>query len=497
MNRYIKPLAYAAVLIVLVGGGLLAYGARSKDDTYRVTAYFEKAIGLFPNSDVDILGVPVGTIVSVEPDGDRVEVVMEIQDGYKVPADAFAQIVPISVIADRYIQLAPVYERGPALEDGAVIDVDRTQIPAELDDVFRQLKKLLDAIKPGKSGGPGPLGDLIVQLDRTLSDREEDLQGTLINTAELTDTLAGAQEDISGLLINLDDLFGTLATRADSFGELNRNFAVVMETLAASRQDLEGTLTNLAGLTNEVGDLVRDHRVTLGRDLGLASNVISTILDNRASFEEALRWLPVVAQGITQAYHPPPFDDIDVRDNAQAHLCEDLRDLPNGLPDPVKELLQDLVTSLCPGGGTVPAVGRKGADANGEGLQKARLLLDCDEGIRRVKRQIRRLSSVDSLPQEAIDEVIRPLRKQLRELRKECKELGDAIDDSGAIDDLLDGLLDAGGVGEEPEIDPVPDVTGLTGNAAGPAVVPTDTTGPTRRLGSWVDGFFGFLGWSS
>ena len=48
------------------------------------------------------------------------EVTMYIDSKYKVPADAFAQIVPISLISDRYVQLAPAYTgTGPTLNDGA------------------------------------------------------------------------------------------------------------------------------------------------------------------------------------------------------------------------------------------------------------------------------------------------------------------------------------------------------------------------------------------
>ena len=41
---------------------------------YRVTAYFNQAVGLYPGSDVRILGIPVGTITEVTPMGDRVRV---------------------------------------------------------------------------------------------------------------------------------------------------------------------------------------------------------------------------------------------------------------------------------------------------------------------------------------------------------------------------------------------------------------------------------------
>src|SRR5687767_12666382 len=102
MNRFLKPLASAVVALLVLGGAALAFMPKG-DETYTVTAYFTKTIGLFENSDVDILGVPVGKVTNISPQGDRVEVVMEIPTEHKVPADAFAQIVPISVISDRYV----------------------------------------------------------------------------------------------------------------------------------------------------------------------------------------------------------------------------------------------------------------------------------------------------------------------------------------------------------------------------------------------------------
>jgi len=108
MSRFIRPLSLAVAALVVVGLAGLGYNAAFRgDDTYSVTAYFEKAIGLFPNSDVTILGVAVGKVRRVDPQGTTVRVDMEINSDHKVPADGFAQIVPISVISDRYVQLEP------------------------------------------------------------------------------------------------------------------------------------------------------------------------------------------------------------------------------------------------------------------------------------------------------------------------------------------------------------------------------------------------------
>lgn len=486
MTRFIRPLSYLIAVLLLAGGAGLGYNAIGENNgTYRVTAFFEKAIGLFPNSDVTILGVAVGKVTSVEPQGKTVKVEMDISDEHKVPADAFAQIVPISVISDRYVQFAPVYSGGPALEDGTVLGVEDTQIPAELDDVFKQLKKLLDAIEPGEEGEPGALGELIVQLNDVLAEREEDLKGTLVSGAQLTGTLADAREDLSGLLVNLDDLFGRLATRADSLGTLNRNFALVMAALAESRDDLEGTLANLASATGELGSLVREHRGRLGSDLRMAARITSTLLENRASVEESLRWLPTIGKGVAAAYHGGEIDAVDVRDNLIPARCDELEELP----EDVQDALEDVIDALC--GTEEPRAESQPDRVVAPPLPEPEL--DCTKSVKRVRRQIRRIARMEEISKDLQDEIVDPLKKKLRKLSRKCEELGDAITDP---DRLLEDILEE--IGDTPELEEeLDDLTNdLLGSAAGTGTVPASSPGLLERVGSWFGGLLDFAGWS-
>lgn len=483
MQRYIKPLGLVVATLLVAGAAGLVL--RNPKDTYTLTAYFEKAIGLFPNSDVNILGVPVGKVTAVEPEGSRVKVIMEVNEEYKVPADAFAQIVPISVIADRFVQLHPAYTTGPVMEPGTVLDTDRTQIPAELDDVFKQLKKLLEAIEPGDGGEPGALGNLIVALNDAVGDRADDLKGTVVNTAALTGALSDAQGDLSDLLINLDDLFGKLSQRAGSIGSLNKNMAIVLSTLAESRGDLEATLANLASMTGEVGRVLKENRATLGEDLELAGNVLAKVLENKGSVEESLEWLPVVGIGLSNAYHGGQYSDIDVRDNQNRMNCGLLDDLPDG---PIKDTLRE----ACREQTGEPDPPPRSVDAGGRPPPDFDKIIDCEEGARQAKRQLRRLRDVDIDP-VVMEEIVEPLEKKLRKLARECDELKDEITgEDGILDDIPNG------VGTIPDLDDAigPD-DGLLGNAAGGAVTGTSPPSLASRVGDWFGGFLGFLGWGS
>jgi phospholipid/cholesterol/gamma-HCH transport system substrate-binding protein len=78
-------------------------------DKMKVTALMADSAGLFVGNDVGILGVPVGTVTSIKPEGTHVRVTMSVDSDHPIPADAGAVVVARSVATDRYVELTPVY----------------------------------------------------------------------------------------------------------------------------------------------------------------------------------------------------------------------------------------------------------------------------------------------------------------------------------------------------------------------------------------------------
>ena len=514
MSRLLKMLTSIVTALSIIGVGLVLYvQTQNDDDSIEVTAYFEKAIGLFENSDVTILGVPVGKITNIDPQGDKVRVDMVIDGKYKIPADTHAEIVPISVISDRYVEFE-VYEGGPVLQDGATLSVADTEIPAELDDVFLQLKKLLDALKPDGKGQLGSLGELIVALNEALEGREQDLKGALVNGAKLTQTLARSRDDISALLINLDDLFQKLAPRAGSIATLNKNFATVMRFLAESRTDLEGTLEGLGDITLELGDLVKDNGSKVASLLRRAARITPLVLRHQESVEDSLAWLGVVGEGLGNAYNPH-FKTTDVRSNrASAGICEDLDDFPidpGDFPPPLDGILEDLLeqlqNELCVTGSSGQPQPQSGSGPEPVAPPNPQDLLpdlkaDCKKAVRKARREIRRIEEI-GIPGDVKATLLEPLEENLEQLADKCRTLGEAAEDPEALDELLEGLPDdLRELLEEALETPsgTPDdgsspVDELTGNASGTAPAPPVEVDEDED--SWVDGMLRFLGVAS
>ena len=147
------------VAAALVTGGVLVYQASHKSK--QVTAYFAEAIGVYPGSTVRVLGVPVGTVEAVQPQGTQVKVTMTVNSGVAVPADARAVVVSASVVSDRYVQLTPAYTGGPQLADNAVITVSRTAVPVEVDQIYTSINRLSRALGPNGLNKHGALSELV------------------------------------------------------------------------------------------------------------------------------------------------------------------------------------------------------------------------------------------------------------------------------------------------------------------------------------------------
>ena len=145
-SRGLRTVTIIALVAGLVGGAYVLFSAGGGGR--KITAYFSSAVGIYPGDQVRVLGVPVGKI-----DVDRTATVRRqdhhvVSDDLKVPLDAKALIISPNLVAARFIQLTPVYKGGAVLRDGGSIDLSRTAVPVEWDEVKEALNKLAVQLSP-------------------------------------------------------------------------------------------------------------------------------------------------------------------------------------------------------------------------------------------------------------------------------------------------------------------------------------------------------------
>jgi phospholipid/cholesterol/gamma-HCH transport system substrate-binding protein len=303
MARRVTGYVAAAVALALVVTGAVWWVFRDPG-AKTITAYFAETVGVYPGSDVRVLGVRVGTVDSVVPVGTRVRARMTIDGDVTVPADAGAVVVSPSVVSDRYVQLTPAYTGGPAMRDGTVIPVARTATPVELDQLYDSLNQLTTALGPQGANKDGALSDLLNTGARDLGGNGRALGTVIQQLGAAAHTLSGSSDNLFGTLTNLQRFTATLKNNDSQVREAINQLASVSGFLSDDRQDLGAALAELADALGQVRDFVAHNRGLIKSDVDKLSSITQVLVNQRSSLAEALDTFPLAADNVLNAYDP-------------------------------------------------------------------------------------------------------------------------------------------------------------------------------------------------
>ncbi|RBM24394.1 ABC transporter substrate-binding protein [Prauserella sp. PE36] len=293
--------------VLLVLGFAFAAGlwwVFADDGDKRVTAYFSRAVGVYPGSDVRVLGVRVGQVEQVTPRGERVEVTMTVAADAPVAEDTGAVVVAPSVVADRYVQLPALARGGPRLADGAVIPAERTATPVELDELYASLDSLVSALGPDGANADGALSDLLDTGADNLRGNGSALNQTIRDFADLSRTLSGSEDDLFATIEELARFTDVLAGNDGQVRQVTGQLAQVWETLSADREELSAALHTLGVALGEIQGFIRDNRAALQSNVGKLAETTQLLVNHRAELAEALDGVPLAVENAYNTFDP-------------------------------------------------------------------------------------------------------------------------------------------------------------------------------------------------
>jgi virulence factor Mce-like protein len=295
-RRVTSLLAMVAVVALAAAGCSLPGGGGGG---YKVVAYFDRAVSVYPSSQVRVLGLPAGSVNKVEVVGNQVKVTMTIEDKIPLPQGVKAQIVPQSLIGERYIQLAPAWREGdPKISAGYEIQRADTITPVEPDEALAAVKKFLDSLDPKG------LGQLINNADDALHGNGAELNSALDQISKLVGTFAEKDDTLVSIVDNFDRLTTTLRTRESQLGSILQTFSQATQVLADERANIQALLASLASLSANGVDLVQKHSAALRTDLDTLARLANSIDTNLDKLAELLDSGPLLVSGLANAYNP-------------------------------------------------------------------------------------------------------------------------------------------------------------------------------------------------
>ncbi len=295
-------LGAGAILVAaaLVAGGVLLY--RANHQGKQVTAYFIDTIGVYPGSTVRVLGVPVGTVDAIQPQGTQVKVTMTVNSGVAVPADAKAVLVAASVVSDRYIQLTPAYTGGPQLTDDAVIPVSRTAVPVEVDQIYTSLNRFAQALGPNGLNKNGALSGLVKTGAANLTGNGAYLHAMITQFGALSKTLGDNSGNLFATITHLQVFTSMLKANDGQVRLAEKQLADVSGFLAADRQDLGAALNQLATALGQVQGFIASNRSLIKSNVTKLASITKILTEERASLTEAVNTIPLAVDNVVNAY---------------------------------------------------------------------------------------------------------------------------------------------------------------------------------------------------
>lgn len=295
-----------AALALTVAGGLAVTGCSLVPATWTaaagqantVTAYFEDAAGIFEGNDVAVLGMPVGRVTSVVPQGTRVKVQMTVDNSVDVPADVTAAIVNTSIVTTRHIELTPTYTEGPKLVDGGTIE--HTEAPVEIGTLFDSIDRIVKSMS-GDAPGEGPIADFVDVTSGIASGNGDKLRVALDALSKAGKLGADNGDALTSIIVSLSALTTALTDNYPKMKQFSASMTQVSDMLGDQSVGLVATLADLNRTLQNTSEFLASSSGTISSSTGRLAALAANLSDFSREVVETIDVAPLLFQNLSNS----------------------------------------------------------------------------------------------------------------------------------------------------------------------------------------------------
>jgi phospholipid/cholesterol/gamma-HCH transport system substrate-binding protein len=261
------------------------------------SAYFAEAGGLVPGNTVQVSGLKVGQVSSVDLDGPRVLVKFHVASDVRMGDRTEAAIKLKTLLGTKVLEVTP---RGDGQLAGA-IPLERTKSAYQLPDALGDLTTTISGLNTDR------LSESLAVLSDTFSNTPPDLKAALGGLARFSQTLDERDTELRNLLSNANKATTVLAERSEKVVNLVANTNALLVQLQSQRQALDQISNNLSAAAQQVKGFIAENRSTLRPALDKLNEVL-TIVDNRKErVQQAIVGLDHYSIRLGEAVSSGPF----------------------------------------------------------------------------------------------------------------------------------------------------------------------------------------------
>lgn len=276
-----------------------------------VIAEFADASGLGTGDSVQIAGIEVGEVDSIELAGDHVDITLEIDPHGRVLGDRTTAAIKVeTALGRRYVELRPGGD-GPDL---ARIPVARTTAGFDLTESLNQLTGRLE--KTDKAG----LADAVDSVSAVFEALPDDLRSSLDGVSRLSTTISSRDAEVRDLLVQARSVTGVLAERNDNLIALLTQGGSLFAALQDRAQVIRNLLLEVRTISDELRALVEENTATTGPMLAELERVTALLTTNYDNINAAITGLRPYVTQLGEAVASGPFFGALLQNIAPANL---------------------------------------------------------------------------------------------------------------------------------------------------------------------------------
>lgn len=273
--------------LVVLGWYYLRLPSMAGIGQYTLKADLPAAGGLYKTSNVTYRGVTIGKVTDIEPTRHGARATLSIDDRYKIPIDATANVHSVSAVGEQYLDL--VSENAPRqyFSDGQTIT--NGTVPSEIGPALDAADRELAALPKEK------ISSLLDETAQAVGGLGPALQRLVDSTQAIVGDFKTNISAVDDLIQNSTPILDSQVNSGGAIQHWARNLNILGAQVADADPSLKNVLSQAAPTANEVNTVFGDTRDSLPQTL--ANLTIATDLLKRYNkgLEQVLVLLPQAA----------------------------------------------------------------------------------------------------------------------------------------------------------------------------------------------------------
>jgi phospholipid/cholesterol/gamma-HCH transport system substrate-binding protein len=269
----INLIVFFAVSFALVAYGIVNLLGNPLQSSTVLTTTFPDSSGLYAGFEVELNGVPVGTVSSTALTKEATKVTMSINPGTSVPNDVQASVQIANDLGEQVVNLVPQHGgNAPNLKSGATVPAQPNQVPADVGAVVATATRLLQAIPAND------LNKLIGELATALQGQAGNLRTLIDAGTTFSKEFVAYQQQFTELLANAPPSLDAVTAVAPELRQDLANTAALVQVLAEQgKTGLHDLLANGSSAFAQINNLVTSQSANLGCVLHDAGDILTNL----------------------------------------------------------------------------------------------------------------------------------------------------------------------------------------------------------------------------